>query len=130
MSLAKPRLAAQGSPLPTVLNVSEVSASLDSSEAPSEANLSIDSRQLLTALLRSLRNRLAASNDEAHALLASKVEETYLKAQATSFTQTRDLSSDVVSGSEERRQRSLQVSNGLKLLAVVLVGAVAAFPPE
>jgi hypothetical protein len=73
---------------------------------------------------------LAASNDEAHALLASKVEETYLKAQATSFTQTRDLSSDVVSGSEERRQRSLQVSNGLKLLAVVLVGAVAAFPPE
>jgi hypothetical protein len=77
--------------LPIVLNVSEVSASLSSaSEFPAEVQLSIDARKLLTAMLRSLRNRLIREDSKALTALAKKVEYTYQKAEAKSFTQTQN----------------------------------------
>jgi hypothetical protein len=110
---------------PMVLNVSEVSASLDAADDTDVAALRIDARKLLTALLRSLRNRLAGTGDERLRTLADKVEGTYRKAQATTFTQTQVQKIDTLERTDTKRERSLRVANGMKLAAAVFLGATA-----
>ena len=107
---------------PIVLNVSEISASLNSSPDPEQAALTIDARKLLTALLRALRNRLEGA-DKPLRPIAEKVNSTYLKAESTKFTQTQTQKTEALVAFSRERSRAFQVSDLMKLLAALFVVA-------
>ena len=111
--------------LPIVLNVSEVSASLETADETAVAQLRIDARRLLTALLRAVRNKLSGTRDKQLRVLADKVEATYRKAQATTFTRTQVEKVDALEKTDVKRERTLRVANGMTLAAAVFVGAAA-----
>jgi hypothetical protein len=129
--LARARLQAEGwRLLPVVLNVSEVSASLDPLSTVERSPLQIDARRLLTALLRALRNRVpmrtTAKRDGMDAL-AEKIQWAYQKAEATKYTETEQQRAESVDTTARESKRIINVADVLKLVAVVaLLGAAAA----
>ena len=75
--------------LPLVLNVSEVSASIELENKENEQTLQIDARKMLVALLRTLKNKFedSKSNDKGDVLnkLKYDVLNAYKKATASQF---------------------------------------------
>jgi hypothetical protein len=126
--LAQPRLEAnRWKLLPIVLNVSEVSASLEPASDLESRPLQIDARRLLTAVLRALRNRVPARNhDGSPNPLAEKIQWAYRKAEATRYTETQQQRAEAVNTAVRESRRSLQVPDLFKLVAAVaLLGAAA-----
>jgi TPR repeat protein len=126
--LAQPRLEAnRWTLLPIVLNVSEVSASLEPASDLESSPLQIDARRLLTAVLRALRNRVPARHhDGSPNPLAEKIQWAYRKAEATRYTETQQQRAEAVNTAVRESRRSLQVPNLFKLVAAVaLLGAAA-----
>ena len=109
-----------------VLNVSEVSASLESAAEKSSESITIDPRRLLIALLRSLSNRVRSyeSNDKNKKLsaqLKARIAETYDKAIAVTYTQA--------SSARREREESRSSKSSFELSATLpykLGGALAA----
>ncbi len=113
---AKPKLEQQGRRLlPLVLNVSEVSASLESAGEQQMPKLGIDARRLLTALLRALRNGLPEGDP-----VARKVLRAYDKAEASQYSETAQQRAEMARSVKTETKRTVTVANALKL-----VGAVA-----
>ncbi|WP_156875806.1 ATP-binding protein [Ornithinimicrobium pekingense] len=138
---------------PIVLNVSEVSASLEPFAAGSD-DLSIDARKLLTALLRALRNRLVAAAEPAAtqkpepsehsgvykfwrkrkangsesdlSVLARTVETAYKKAQASAFSQKFQATSEDVLEQVTKGEIAFRLENVLKALAGILAVVIGA----
>ena len=116
--------------LPIVLNVSEVSASLDSSVAVSPRTLSVDARRLLTAMLRALHSALpdikAVTAD--HAADADKLERRitlgYRKAGAAQYTERQRSNVASSRSTETTVTRAFQSPDVLR--AIAAVAAVAA----
>jgi hypothetical protein len=77
--------------LPLVLNVSEVSASLESANEGALPPLGIDPRRLLTALLRALRNQVT---DKADKVAIELIQTAYEKAEAARYSETSDESAE------------------------------------
>jgi hypothetical protein len=142
--LAAPRLKERRL-LPLVLNVSEVSASLDiASETTTIQPLRIEARRLLTALLRSLRNELDETRPPAppprgppwfrrgEAPADPLAETRALVAQACEKAEASQYSRRAQQGSEDTRTetrsftRTLQVANVMKLVSAVALLAAAA----
>jgi hypothetical protein len=119
---AKPKLTARGHKLlPLVLNVSEVSASLETAEAAELPKLAIDARKLLTALLRSLRNGLPDDDP-----VAGMVRRAYAKAEASQYTETAQRRAEAARSEKVETSVSAAIPNVLKAVAAVAgVGAVA-----
>jgi hypothetical protein len=121
--LAYPRLKAGGwKLLPLVLNVSQVSASLQPASGDENPSLMIDARKLLTALLRELLNRAPRDDRD----LADRIMLAYRKANATRYTETQQQRTETVDTATRESRRSLQVSNVFTLVAAVaLLGAAS-----
>ncbi len=115
--------------LPLVLNVSEVSASLESVDSPDSLPLGIDARRVLTALLRSLYqalDRLFTDQADDQRELVASVKEAYDKARAAQFSQTAQQRAESLRSREQQSRRSTEVANLLKVLAsLAALGAVA-----
>jgi hypothetical protein len=107
-----------------VLNVSEVSASLESGAERSADPITIDPRRLLIALLRSLTNRVRSYESNGNKLapqLKARISETYNKAMAASYTQA--------SSARREQEESRLVKSASELSATApykLGGALAA----
>jgi hypothetical protein len=132
--------------LPLVLNVSEVSASLDAaSETTTIQPLGIDARRLLTALLRALRNELDETRPatppshpgrpwfrrpetpvdplaQTRALVAQACQ----KAEATQYSRRAQEGAESTRTETRSFTRSLQVANVMKLMSAVALLAAAA----
>jgi hypothetical protein len=116
-------------PLPLVLNVSQVSASLGSGDSSEAETLQISARRLLTAMLRELYTHIPQLREAARAAgprsglpapPIEKIETAYAKAQATSYTGT------IQRRDEQSRTRTVESKWGLQLANVLkLVGIVA-----
>ena len=105
-----------------MLNVSEVSASLESVDSAESLPLGIDARRVLTALLRSLYqslDRLFTEQSDDERRLISTVKDAYDKARAAQFSQTAQQRADRLQSREVESRRSAEVANLLKLLAVL-----------
>jgi AAA ATPase domain len=129
---ANPQLTAEGSKLlPLVLNVSEVSASLEPVSIAESGPLQIDARKLLTALLRALRNEfekrgLKGENKSELEELTKHIRWTYQKAEATRYTEKEQRGVEWVEVSLRESRRSFHVPDVLRLIgAAALVAAVA-----
>ena len=128
--LARSRLQAKGwQLLPVVLNVSEVSASLEPLSAVEASPLQIDARRLLTALLRALRNQVPTCmtrKSPSINALDEKIRWAYQKAEATRYTETQQQRAELLNTSVRESRRTFRVPDVLKLIAAVaLLGAVA-----
>jgi hypothetical protein len=117
---AKPVLNARAVKLlPLVLNVSEVSASLDTPEDVEQTpQLRIDARRVITALLRALRNEVADKE------IARQIGEAYEKATATEYTETLQRKAEATHTRTVQRSSTLAVANLIKFLSAL--AAVAA----
>jgi hypothetical protein len=131
--------------LPLVLNVSEVSASLDPATRTTMQPLGIDARRLLTALLRALRNELGETRPEPapprrrpRAFRRTEEAEDPLveirthvaraceKAEAAQYSRRAQQASESTRTATRTSTRSLQVANVMRLLSAVAVLAAAA----
>jgi hypothetical protein len=110
--------------LPLVLNVSEVSASLEPASDVEASPLRIDARRLLTALLRALRNQVAPRDSPDK--LARKIRWAYAKAEATSYLQTQQQREEAVRSATRETRAGIQVPDVLKLIAAASLLAAAA----
>jgi hypothetical protein len=118
---AKPKLTAcDHKLLPLVLNVSEVSASLETAEATELPKLGIDARKLLTALLRALRNGLP-DDDE----VSGMVRRAYAKAEASQYSETAAQKAEAARMVKAETSVSAATPNALKALAAVAGVGVA-----
>jgi hypothetical protein len=118
---AKPKLAAcDHKLLPLVLNVSEVSASLETAEAIELPKLGIDARKLLTALLRALRNGLPEDDP-----VAELVRRAYAKAEAAQYSETASQRAEAARAVKVETSLSAAMPNVLKAVAAVAAVAVA-----
>lgn len=127
--LSMPRLDKRGLHLfPLVLNVSEISASLQGAGGTTTPPLALDARRLLTALLRTLRNRLEKEKEtiDPGGQIIARVNQAYERSQAAQFTRTAREQAEVRSVKETSRRRSLEVANLLRLLAAIAVLAAVA----
>jgi AAA ATPase domain len=108
--------------LPLVLNVSQVSASLESPSTSETGELQISARRLLTALLRALHSRVRQADADLvkkHADLVKKIDDAYAKAQATTFTATRLEREEATRTRTIESRWSLGLADVFKLLSVV-----------
>ena len=113
--------------LPVVLNVSEVSASLDPLSTVDSNSLEIDARRLLTALLRALRNRVPVTRKSASSnALAQKIQWAYQKAEATRYSETQQQRAESVHTTVRETKRSFDIPDVFKLVAAVAVLGAAA----
>ena len=118
---AKPKLSAcDHKLLPLVLNVSEVSASLETAEATELPKLGIDARKLLTALLRALRNGLPDDDP-----VAGMVRRAYAKAEASQYTETAAQKAAAARMVKAETSVSAATPNALKALAALAGVGVA-----
>lgn len=102
--------------LPIVLNVSEVSASLEQ-ETQESRGLSIDPKRLLIALMRSFayqRRRGTHFDDASFADLRKLIDDLYIKAIAADFSRSTESGKDEASSVERDVELSLKVENVLK----------------
>jgi hypothetical protein len=106
--------------LPLVLNVSEVSASLEPASDARTPPLGIDARRLLTALLRALRNGLQRRDLEHRGALLTRVQRACRKAEAAQYSERERQLAELASSEVTTTTRSFAVPNALKL-----VGAAA-----
>jgi hypothetical protein len=111
--------------LPLVLNVSEVSASMEPASDVEASPLRIDARRLLTALLRALRNQVAPPDSPDK--LARKIRWAYAKAEATSYLQTQQQRGEAVRSATRETRVGIQIPDVLKLVAAASLVAAAAF---
>jgi TPR repeat protein len=124
--LAYPRLRASGwRLLPLVLNVSQISASLEAASDGGSRPLQIDARKLLTALLRKLLNWVLNSKDTSPNDLITLIEQAYQKANATRYTETQQQRVETLSTAVRESRRTFQVPDILKLVAAVSLLAAA-----
>jgi AAA ATPase domain len=122
--LANPQLKDKGwTLLPLVLNVSEVSASMEPASEAEARPLRIDARRLLTALLRALRNQVAPRDSPDK--LAKKIRWAYDKAEATSYLQTQQQRGEAVRSATRETRAGIQVPDVLKLVAAASLLAAA-----
>ncbi len=127
--LARSRLQGNGwQLLPVVLNVSEISASLEPPSTAESNPLQIDARRLLTALLRALRNRVplrtTRKSDDSNAL-AEKILWAYQKAEATRYTETQQQRAESMDTTVRESRRAFHIPDIFKLVAAVaLLSAV------
>jgi hypothetical protein len=118
---AKPKLAScDHRLLPLVLNVSEVSASLETADAAELPKLGIDARKLLTALLRALRNGLPDDDP-----VAELVRRAYAKAEASQYTETASQRAEAARSVKVETSVSAAMPNVLKAVAAVATVGVA-----
>jgi hypothetical protein len=97
--------------LPIVLNVSEVSASLEQQKAE-QSKLSIDPKRLLIALMRSFayqRRRNTRFDDTEYQDVATQIDDLYTKTVAAEFSQVKE------AGQEEIRARSSEAALSVRL---------------
>jgi hypothetical protein len=104
---ATSKLPPQWRMLPLVLNASEVSAALG--QSPAGPTLQIGAPQLMTALIRELRNRADATPAGLPEELAAAIRDTYRKAMAKEYSKTE--------GSQQQSTRTLTRDFELKLTA-------------
>lgn len=118
---AKPVLEARGTKLlPLVLNVSEVSASLDTpDDAEQTPQLRIDARRVITALLRALRNEVK------NAEIGRDIQDAYEKATATAYLETQQRTAEATHTRTLQRSSTLAVANLIKLLSTLAAAACA-----
>jgi hypothetical protein len=115
--------------LPVILNVSEISASLEPLSSVKSDPLKIDARRLLTALLRALRNRVPV--DMTHKgpnsnQLAKKIQWAYQKAGATRYIETEQQRAESVDTTVRESRQIFHMPDVFKLVAAVaLLAGVA-----
>jgi hypothetical protein len=105
--------------LPLVLNVSEVSASLEPASDTQAPPLGIDARRLLTALLRSLRNGLQGKDLHDGGELLARVRRACRKAEAAQYAERAQQRTESARSEVTTRTRSLAAPNVLKVVAAV-----------
>jgi TPR repeat protein len=105
--------------LPLVLNVSEVSASLEPATDARTPPLGIDARRLLTALLRALRNGLGRRQMGDGGALLARVQRACRKAEAAQYAERERRLAELASSEVSTTTRSFAAPNALKAVAAV-----------
>ncbi|MBW2443513.1 MAG: SEL1-like repeat protein [Deltaproteobacteria bacterium] len=117
--------------LPLVLNVSEVSASMDFDPGQKDQPLRIDARKLLVALLRVLINKLpdlkGENGGDSEKKLAKMIKDAYKKATAVRYTKKEHQKTEDVATKTVESRHGIVVADFFKLIAgLAAVAAVAA----